>query len=161
MATEHTNRNRIWTLINGELVSHFRASEFEMTDGRVVIDARIPALLEMVRADIHIGSGNEAAIVVTNTCRTQDDLVRLAGEYGWQENGGRVSRDSKHLVKYGGIAVDIQAYYVESGEPVPIPYLAQVCRSWFDFVKPYDDHVHGDIRDGAEAFENERDLSYA
>lgn len=58
------------------------------------------------------------------------------------------SRDSMHLAKYGGIAVDLVAVVASSRHRVPQSTLGDVCRRYFDFVKDdyRDGHVHADLR---------------
>jgi hypothetical protein len=58
-----------------------------------------------------------------------------------------VSRVSRHLPKYGGIAVDFYAVYA-NGKRVAQKTVAKIARKYFDYVndKYSDGHVHGDNR---------------
>ena len=63
------------------------------------------------------------------------DEMRLAERFGWIDEGGKVSRTSKHLAKFGGIAVDIIAVDPRTREPIRQRQLGEVCRLYFDWVK--------------------------
>jgi hypothetical protein len=80
--------------------------------------------------------------------RTEAELAALAARLGWTDEGGSVSRDSMHLTKYGGIAVDLVGVVASSRHRVPQTTLGEVCRRYFDFVKDdyRDGHVHADLR---------------
>lgn len=158
------NRIPLYTKIDGKLVSHFSMHEFENDDGLAMVHPTVLSGLERVRQELNRGrvaGDREMAILVTDAVRTQQDLERLAQRYGWTDEGGTVSRDSKHLAKYGGIAVDIIAvpkgltfgpgsgalYRGIVGRPWQ-GRLGQACREFFDWVKDDypDGHVHADNR---------------
>ena len=142
------NRVRLYTQIDGELVSHFSLREFENAYGFVMIHASVPRALELVRRDLCSEAGEEVEIVITEALRTEGELRQLAKRYGWTDEGGTVSRNSRHLARYGGIAVDIVARVRSTGARFPQDRLAAVCRRYFDFVKDDypDGHVHADNR---------------
>jgi hypothetical protein len=96
-------------------------------------------------------AGEEIWVIVTDGVRTQDNLDRLAARLGWIDEGGAVARDSKHLAKFGGIAVDIVARVASSRDRVPQATLGEICRRYFDWVKDdyADGHVHADNRSQA------------
>jgi len=152
---EPRRRNRIplYTKIDGKLVSHFSMHEFENDDGLVILHPTVLVGLERVRQKLNELAGVPIVIFVTDAVRTQQDLERLAEQYGWTDEGGTVSRDSKHLAKYGGIAVDIIAmpkgltFGRESARQWQ-ERLGQTCREYFDWVKDDypDGHVHADNR---------------
>ena len=85
--------------------------------------------------------------------RTRDDLERLAARLGWADEGGAVARQSKHLAKFGGVAVDVVARVASTRGLVPQAALGDVCRRYFDWVKDdyADGHVHADNRSYAIA----------
>ena len=124
---------------------HFRLREFENRDGLVMVHMELLRGLELLRADLCEAFASDVGIVVTDGVRTQGDLERLAGELGWLDEGGLVSRDSRHLAKYGGIAADI--YAISNTRVVPHAALLALARRHFDFVKGYDTHVHVDQRE--------------
>jgi len=142
------NRVRLYTEVGGELVSHFWLREFESAAGFVMIHASVPRSLELLRRDLCREEGEEAEVLVTDAVRTEDDLLRLARRYGWTDEGGAVSRDSRHLAMYGGVAVDIVARVRGSGHAVSQARLGAVSRRYFDFVQDDypDGHVHADNR---------------
>src|SRR5690606_20052032 len=104
--------------------------------------------LERVRHDLCLQAGEEVWIIVTDAVRTREDLERLAERLGWADEGGAVSRQSRHLAEFGGIAVDIVAVVARTGRRIPQKTLGQVCRRHFDWVKDdyRDGHVHADNR---------------
>jgi len=144
-----TGRNDIQLVspLTGE-PGHFHLREFANADGIVAVHRCLLKSLELVRADLARAHGSEVYVVVTSGTRTQKDLERLAALYGWTDDGGKVSRTSKHLIKYGGIAADIKAIVAGSYWHVPQDQLGAICRRHFDWVKDdYDDgHVHADNR---------------
>jgi hypothetical protein len=93
--------------LDGERVSHFRLREFENAEGLAMVHPRLLESLERVRRDLGAMAGEPVWLIVTDAVRTERDLERLARRYGWQDEGGRVSRDSMHLTRYGGIAADL------------------------------------------------------
>jgi hypothetical protein len=135
-------------MVDGETLSHFRLREFENGDGLVMVHATILESLERVRRDLSAVKGEEVCVVIKDGVRTEADLARLAARLGWTDHGGAVSRDSKHLAKYGGIAADLVAVVARTKERVPQRVLGEVCRRHFDWVKDdyRDGHVHADNR---------------
>lgn len=142
------NDVRLLATVDGENVSHFRLREFENRDGLAMVHPETLTALERVRRDLNAMAGEPVWVIVTDAVRTEADLERLAARLGWTGEGGLVSRDSKHLAKYGGIAVDVIAVVAGSRERVPARALGEVCRRYFDFVKDdyADGHVHADLR---------------
>jgi len=142
------NRIKLYTDIDGELVSHFSLHEFENDGGFVMIHASVPRALELVRRDLCREVGEEVEIRITDAVRTKQELEQLARTHGWSDEGGTVSRNSKHLAQYGGIAVDIIALVRRTDRCVPQDRLGAVCRRYFDFVEDNypDGHVHADNR---------------
>lgn len=139
------------TLLDGEWVSHFRLREFENAEGLVMIHASIPPALERVRRDLAAHMGEPVRLIITDAVRTRTDLERLAARWGWADEGGLVSRRSKHLAEFGGIAVDLTACTERTRTRVAPEVLGRICRRYFDYVKDdyKDGHVHADHRDRA------------
>ncbi len=108
--------------------------------------------LERVRRDLCAMMGEEVWIIITDAVRTHAELERLAARLGWTEQGGAVARVSKHLVEFGGIAVDLISVVARTRERVPQETVGAVCRRHFDWVKDdyADGHVHADNRDRAD-----------
>lgn len=146
--TRRRNDIRLLSNLDGEPVSNYRLREFENADGFAMVHPDLLLVLERVRRDLAAMAGETVWVIVKDGVRTQADLERLAGRLGWADEGGAVSRDSMHLAKYGGIAVDIIAIVARTRERVPQSELGAICRRHFDFVK--DDyangHVHADLR---------------
>jgi hypothetical protein len=142
------NDIRFVTELDGETVSHFKMREFENRDGLVMVHASVLDSLERVRRELCAMAGEEVWVIVTNGVRTRADLERLAARLGWIDEGGVVSRNSKHLAEFGGIAVDVVARVASSRHQVPQATLGDVCRRHFDWVKDdyADGHVHADNR---------------
>lgn len=151
LASRGRNDVRLLTNLDGEMVSHFRLREFENGDGLAMVHASVLEALERVRRDLGAMQGQEVWILVTNAVRTQADLERLAARLGWVDEGGLVARNSRHLARFGGIAVDIVARVARTHAVVPQRTLGAVCRRYFDFVKDdyADGHVHADNRERA------------
>lgn len=143
------NDVRLLTVVDGEEVSHFRLREFENRDGLVMVHPETVTALERVRRDLNALADEAVWVIITDAVRTEADQARLAARLGWVDEGGRVSRDSKHLAKYGGIAVDLIAVLAESRTRLPAETVGRVCRRYFDFVEDdyKDGHVHADLRD--------------
>jgi hypothetical protein len=139
--------------VDGEPLTHFRLREFENGDGLAMVHASTLVSLERVRRDLCAMAGEEVQIVITDAVRTPEDLSRLAARLGWTDEGGAVSRDSKHLAKFGGIAVDIVAIVASSGARIPQKRLGEICRRHFGWVKDdyRDGHVHADNRNAVKA----------
>jgi len=143
-----TNDIRLLTTLDGEDVAHFRLREFANADGLAMVHPELLLALERVRRELNAMAGETVWVIVKDAVRTQTDLDRLAARLGWADEGGSVSRDSMHLAKYGGIAVDLIAVIANSRHRVPQATLGKVCRRHFDFVKDdyADGHVHADLR---------------
>jgi hypothetical protein len=143
----------LMTQLDGEAVSHFRLREFENREGLAMVHPGVLLSLERVRRDLGDELGEEVWLIITGAVRTDADLERLAARFGWIDEGGTVSRDSKHLAKYGGIAVDLVAVIAASRERVSSVTLGRICRKHFDWVKDDygDGHVHADNRGVLEA----------
>ena len=148
MGARGRNDVRLQVRIDGTYQSHFRLKEFENSDGLAMVHSSVLVSLEHVRRDLCTMVDEEVWVIVTNAARTAADLERLAARLGWNDEGGVVSRDSKHLVKYGGIAVDLVAVIARTRKRVEQATLGEVCRRCFDWVKDdYEDgHVHADNR---------------
>ena len=146
------NDVRLAAVVDGETLSHFRLCEFENGDGLAMVHRSVLESLERVRRDLCAEAGEEVWIIVTDAVRTQADLERLAARLGWTDEGGLVARDSRHLAKFGGIAVDVIAVVARTRERVPQKKLGELCRRYFDWVKDdyADGHVHADNRVRAE-----------
>jgi len=151
------NRVKFVTIIDGEPVSNFSAHEFENRAGIVCVSRPLITGLELTRRDLNLpklgylfAASDEILIHVARYggVRTDDDNIALADNLGWVDEGGRVSRDSRHLLKYGGVAADVYATHKWSELPVAHVVLFQIAGRYFDFVKIYDDHVHVDQREG-------------
>lgn len=146
------NRVRLYAMLDGELVSHFTLREFENLRGYVTIHPSILLSLEKLRRELcRLYGGEEIEIIVLNAIRTDEDTRRIAARYGWADEGGRVSRDSKHNTIYSGVAVDIKARRKGRKDPdgqVLMGTLAELAAKCFDYVKFYEDHVHADNRFG-------------
>lgn len=142
------NDVRLVVELDGEDVSHFRLREFENGHGLAMVHESVVLALERVRQDLCAEAGETVWVLITDGVRTQADLERLAARLGWTDEGGLVSRRSKHLAAFGGIAVDVVAVVARTKARVPQRTLGAVCRRYFDFVKDDygDGHVHGDMR---------------
>ncbi len=138
----------LMTLLDGEMVSHFRLREFENAEGLAMVHPSVLLSLEKTRRDLCALEGETVCVLITDAVRTAADMARLAARLGWTDEGGLVSRRSKHQAKYGGIAVDLVAVRAASGVRVSQRNVGLVCRKYFDFVKDdyADGHVHADNR---------------
>lgn len=146
------NDVRLTATVDGETVAHFRLREFENSEGLAMIHASTLESLERVRRDLCAMMGEEVWIIITDAVRTRAELERLAARLGWTDQGGAVARDSKHLVEFGGIAVDLISVVARTRERVQQETVGTVCRRHFDWVKDdyADGHVHADNRDRAD-----------
>lgn len=128
--------------------SHFRLCEFENAEGLAMIHASTLTSLELVRRDLAALTGEEVHVVITDGVRTALDNERLAARLGWTDQGGAVSRRSRHLAQFGGIAVDLIARSARDKRQIPQSIVGEVCRRHFDWVKDdyRDGHVHADNR---------------
>lgn len=128
--------------------SHFRLAEFATPQGLSMLHCSVLVSLEKVRLDLAAAINYPVSIIITSAVRTQQHNTLLATRLGWTDQGGIVSRNSLHLPKYGGIAVDIIATLYQSHTRVPQHQLGRECRRHFHFVKDNypDGHVHCDNR---------------
>ena len=142
------NRVRIQTVLDGEIVSHFSLHEFENGDGLVMVNSTLLESLERTRAELGRKFREEVCIVITDGIRTQADLERLGEQYGWTDDGGTVSRESKHLTKFGGIACDFRAQFKRTRYRIDSLLVGNIAREFFDWIKDdyMDGHVHADNR---------------
>jgi hypothetical protein len=142
------NDVRLLSTLEGEEVAHFRLREFANAEGLAMVHPELLLAVERVRRDLNAMAGETVWVIVKDSVRTEADLARLAARLGWSDEGGSVSRDSMHLAKNGGIAVDLIAVVAQSRHRVPQTTLGDVCRRHFDFVKDdyTDGHVHADLR---------------
>jgi hypothetical protein len=125
--------------------------------------------LEKLRQNLSgLDAFEEVEIIIASGLRTQEDNAWLGEKYGYTEAGGDVSRDSKHLPEYGGIAADFWARRKRDKKVIPTDVLLRCAQQVFDFCKAYKDgkhpeevklndlggrihvggHVHGDNRNG-------------
>ena len=147
--------NRVTLVVpDTDIPSHFQLCEFANTEGIAIVHPTLVRSLEGVRGDLCEMEGQEVWLIITSGTRTDADNRRLANRLGWTDEGGLVSRRSKHLVKYGGIAADLKAFHAARGPTgyryrIPQEVVGLVCQSHFDFVKAdyRDGHVHADNRE--------------
>ncbi len=148
--TKVSGRNDIALLVelDGETVSNFKLREFENAEGLAMVHSSVLYALEQVRRDLGIVFGETVWIYITNGVRTEADNARLGASLGWSDEGGLVSRNSRHLARYGGIAVDLIAVLARNRTRVPQEVVGKICRRYFDWVKDdyQDGHVHADNR---------------
>jgi len=130
------------------VITHFNLREFENKNGWVMIHKSVIISLEELREELAKIFNEEIEIIITDSTRTQEDLKILAGQLGWTDEGGLVSRNSKHLDCYGGIAVDFYARYKQSKKRIASSQINLTCKKFFDFVKAdyADGHIHADNR---------------
>ena len=145
-------RNNIQLLctLDGENVkTNFRLSEFENKDGLVMLHPTTLESLQRTRNHLCEIFDEEVGIIITNAVRTMADNNRLGAKYGFTDEGGKVSRNSKHLAKFGGIAVDIKAKFKKDGTLINQKVVGDASRLFFDWVKDdySDGHVHADNRE--------------
>lgn len=128
--------------------TNFKLKEFANRDGVACVHRRVVLALNAVRTDLCKRYDVEVEVLITSATRTEEDNERLGKMLGWTDEGGAVARNSKHLVKHGGIAVDLTARVKGTKSHVPQRVLGQVCRRHFDYVKDdyADGHVHADMR---------------
>lgn len=142
------NDVRLMVDVDGDACCHFHLREFENAEGLAMVHVSTVVSLERVRRDLCALFGETVWIIIKDGVRTRRDLEDLASRLGWQDEGGVVSRHSKHLTEYGGIAVDLIAVVARTRKRVPQETLGAVCRRHFDWVKDDygDGHVHADNR---------------
>jgi len=128
--------------------SHFRLAEFATLQGLVMLHRSVLVSLERLRLDLAAAINYPVSIIITDAVRTQQYNHSLGARLGWTDQGGKVSRNSMHLAKYGGIAVDIIATLYQSHTRIPQHQLGRECRRHFYFVQDNypDGHVHCDNR---------------
>ena len=138
----------LYSTVAGAHMSHFRLREFENSDGFAMVHPSVLLSLENTRLDLCMDAKEEVCILITSAVRTGAENAKLAESLGWTDEGGRVSRNSKHLDKYGGIAVDIVAFAKSNHRLITQRTLGAVCRRHFSYVndKYSDGHVHADNR---------------
>ena len=143
------NDIRLLAQVDGKECANFRLREFENANGLAMVHATTLESLERVRRDLCAQANETVWVIVTDALRTPEDLVRLAARLGWADEGGQVSRRSRHLAEFGGIAVDVVAVIARTRERIPQRALGAVCRRYFDWVKDdyADGHVHADNRE--------------
>ena len=158
--SERRNDIRLWTEIDGEHVSHFRLWEFESrSTGLVCVSPNLLQSLERLRLNLSLDEREEVEIIITCGTRLDAENKALAARLGWIDEGGQVSRDSRHLPKHGGIAADFWArfrvrpfrlYNGIRGRLAP-EEVHNAAKQVFDWTRVYKDgHVHGDNRDGGK-----------
>lgn len=142
------NDVRLLVEVDGEPLSHFRLREFENADGLAMVHSSVLESLERVRRDLCQWAGEEVWVIILDAVRTRADLDGLAARLGWADEGGAVSRNSKHLAEHGGIAVDLVASMASTRRRIPQRTVGGICRRHFDWVKDdyKDGHVHADNR---------------
>ena len=130
------------------LAQNFSLHEFEMKEGTVLLHPSVLVSLELTRYDLGEEVGEEVCIRITCSTRSEAYNDILGESLGWIENGGPVSRVSRHLPQYGGIAVDWYAYIKRTKKRVPQKLCGDIARRHFDYVKDdyKDGHIHGDNR---------------
>ena len=140
--------NDLWLCPSGCPKTKFKLKEFANRDGLACVHRRVVIALNAVRKDLCDRYNVEVEVIITSATRTESDNERLAGTLGWADEGGAVARNSKHLTRYGGIAVDLTARVKGTKSHVPQRILGQLCRRHFDWVKDDypDGHVHADMR---------------
>jgi hypothetical protein len=135
---------------SGIKLSRFKLSEFENSQGIVVINNALIFSLECFRTAIAEKlsiSPDIIKIVITDGTRTEEDNQALGKKLGWTDEGGLVSRDSKHLTKYGGIAADIVVLMTRARIRIPHKVMIPLAEQIFDYAKSYHDgHLHVDMR---------------
>lgn len=147
--------NDIVLMLEDGTPSHFKLREFANEEGVAIVNPLLLFRLELLRNKLAQIFGEEIWIIITDATRTQRDNERLAEKYGWYDEGGAVARDSKHLTKYGGIAVDIKAFKAQKDKlagfrgRVSQAMLGRAARDIFPYVKDdyADGHVHVDCWD--------------
>ncbi len=145
------DRNNIRLAIerNGQwVVTHFRMKEFENKNGWVMIHRSVMVSLTGLREELEKMFGEEVEIIITDSTRTPQENEELGKRLGWTDERGIVARDSRHLERYGGIAVDFYARLKRNKQRIPGKEIETICRKYFDFVKAHykDGHIHADNR---------------
>lgn len=140
--------NDLWLCSEGCHKTSFKLKEFANREGVACVHRRLLIALNATRKDLCAKYKVEVEVIITSATRTEQDNERLAAILGWDDEGGAVARNSKHLVKHGGIAVDLTARVKGTKSNVPQRVLGHLCRRHFDWVKDdyADGHVHADMR---------------
>ena len=127
---------------------NFNLKEFENKNGFVMVHPSVLVSLELTRHALQEMTGSECSIIITCGTRTEAENEALGKRYGWIDEGGTVSRVSRHLSQCGGIAVDMKAVYTKNKRKVSQRKLGEAARRYFDYVKDdyADGHVHADNR---------------
>lgn len=139
----------LYTDIDGEKVSHFKLNEFENHDGFAMVDPEMLRALEFTRKDLCDHFKHEVWIIITCCLRTNEENEELATRLGWTDEGGAVSRTSKHLTQFGGIAVDFVVVNSQTRNKIEPKLVGNYARKYFTFVKDDygDSHIHADMRE--------------
>ncbi len=143
------NNLRLAVEMNGKwIITNFTLREFENSKGWAMVHSSVVTSLQSLRTALSKIVGEEVEIIITDSTRTEEENLRLGKTYGWIEEGGKVSKDSRHLDKYGGIAVDFYARTKANRTIIPSKLVGEVATKFFDFVKSdYEDgHTHADNR---------------
>jgi len=129
-------------------ITHFNLKEFENPNGWAMVHESVIISLTKVRKALMEKIGEEVEIIITGSTRTPQDLKRLAERLGWLEEGGSVARNSRHLDRFGGIAVDFYARQKRDKKRIATNIVKEVSQQYFDFVKADypDGHIHADNR---------------
>lgn len=142
--------NRIVTKLGTGTVSNFGLQEFTSMHESVLES------LERVRAYHNHSHGGGVWIRITGAALSPVEHEALGDRLGWIDEGGPVSRTSKHRTDtkdadtsdtIGCCAVDFEVLDFE-GERLPEDEVAAVNRLYFDYEKHgyADGHHHGDNR---------------
>lgn len=139
----------LYTELNGELVSHFKLNEFANSQGFARIHPKTLRSLELTRHDLETHFAQQVYITITDATRTPQEQIALGLKLGWDDEGGLVSRDSRHQAKYGGIAVDFKAYYRNAHTIINQKDVGIIASKHFDYIKANypDGHIHADNRE--------------
>ncbi|KKN23249.1 hypothetical protein LCGC14_0906940 [marine sediment metagenome] len=145
-----------------KISEHFMLYEFEdRADGNVVVLHPMQVIrLEELHLACSESLGREVAVYITCGTRTQASNRKLAGLLGWTDQGGLVSRTSKHLPKFGGIASDLHVVDKEFGQLMPTLKVADLARPLFDVViDHYPTHIHVDLRNSSKPYSPDAETS--
>jgi len=131
---------------------HFKLYEFEdrAFHHLVVLHPQTLERLELLHYALSEDLKHPVAISITCGTRSPRTNTQLAKLLGWIDDGGLVSRNSRHLPKFGGIAADLYALDKKLRVLVPTNRLAAIANQFFDVVLDhYPTHIHVDLRDSA------------
>lgn len=127
--------------------SNFWEHEFQSHSGYCFAPQVLVDVLQKMRNYVRDATGREHRVIITDGGRTYGDNVELAERLGWIDDGGPVSKYSKHLFTEGSCAVD---FYLVSTDGIVMPAeeVKKLVGPVFDFFQTYPDgHCHGDMRD--------------